>query len=62
MTRFPKLYKLLTGQDPLSKAQQRARDAQQRMIQAEQRGDDRDYGRARMELTQAQHERLWRGE
>lgn len=58
MTRFARLYELLTGQPALTDAQRRAQDAKARADAAYSRGDDRALGRARMELQQAQHERL----
>lgn len=62
ITRFERLHALLTGEPVLTEAQRRASEAASRALAAEQRGDDRALGLARMQLRQAQHERLRRGE
>jgi len=62
MTRWPRTWALLTGEPILTDAQRRAQDAKQRADAAYARGDDRALGRARMELAEAQNERLRRGE
>lgn len=62
MTRWPKTYALLTGEPVLTDAQRRASGAAERAAAAELRGDDRALGLARMQLQQAQHDRLERGE
>jgi len=62
MTRLPKLWALLTGQPVITVAQQRAAEAKKRADAAYARGDTRGYGRALMELQQAQIERLELGQ
>ena len=62
MTRFRALHELLTGEPVLTDAQRRAVAAAERAAAAELRGDDRALGLARMQLQQAQHDRLERGE
>jgi len=62
MTRFARLYELLTGKPALTDAQRRAEEARARAEAAYQRGDTRGYGRALMDLQQAQIERLELGQ
>lgn len=62
ITRFAKLWELLTGEPAYTPAQRAAADAWNRARTAEERGDDRGLGRARMELVQAQCERLRLGQ
>jgi len=62
MTRWPQLWALLTGKPALTDAQRRAQEAKDRAEAAYQRGDTRGYGRALMDLQQAQIERLELGQ
>lgn len=62
MTRWPNLYELLTGKPALTDVQRRVAEAKARAEAAYQRRDDRDFGRAMMDLRSAQHERLRTGQ
>jgi hypothetical protein len=62
VTRFKALHELLTGERVLTDAERRVGEAAARAEAAYQRGDDRDYGRAMMDLQAAQNDRLRRGE
>lgn len=62
VTRWPNLWLLLTGEIPYTPAQRQAGDAWTRAKAAEERGDDRSLGRARMELVEAQCQRLRLGQ
>jgi hypothetical protein len=58
MTRWPRLWELLTG-EPYRSPEERRRDAlRAKLIDAESRGDCRDQGRTAMELRQATTEAL----
>jgi hypothetical protein len=62
VTRWPNLWLLLTGEPPYTPAQRAYLDAKLRADAAEERGDDCALGRARMEMVQAQCERLRLGQ
>lgn len=62
MTRWPKLHELLTGQPSLTPAQQRWQELKAIADDRYAHHDDRGYGRACMELEQAQRERLRTGQ
>lgn len=62
MTRWPNTWAMLTGQPALTDAQRRAADAKTRADAAYERQDDRDFGRAMMDLRAAQNERLRLGQ
>lgn len=62
MTRWPKLYEMLTGSSrsqPCADGERAARtQALAKLEDAEKRGDTRDQGRALMQLRQATHDLL----
>ena len=58
MTRWPKLWELLTGETYYTPAQRVVLEVWERVKAAEDRGDDRALGRARMELVRAKTDQL----
>jgi hypothetical protein len=62
MTRWPKLYELLTGKPALTETQRRFAELKALADDRYARNDTRGYGRACMELEQVQRERLRLGQ
>lgn len=58
ITRWPNLWQMLTGKPAYTDAQRTVLEVWNKAKAAEERGDDRGLGRARMELVQAQCERI----